>query len=161
MDAVAARGGAYDKDGVTFAGSDGAGHFAAVENTDGHGIDKGILVVGRIEIDLAADGGHTEAIAIIGNAADDSAQKFAVARHGERAETQRIERGDGTRAHGEDITQNAANTGGRALVRFDGRGVIVALDFEADGKVVADVEHAGVFLARFDEGAADSFSAGV
>ena len=68
----------------------------------------------------------------------------------ERPEAQRVHHGDGPGAHGEDVAQDAADAGGRALVRLDGRRVVVALDADGGGDAVADVDHAGV-LAGTDE----------
>ena len=65
----------------------------------------------------------------------------------ERAEAQRVEQRDRPRAHREDVAQDAADAGGRALEGLDRRGVVVALDLERHGQAVADVDHAGV-LAR-------------
>ena len=62
-------------------------------------------------------------------------------------EAQRIHDGDRTRAHGEDVAQDAAHAGGRALERLDERRMIVRLDLEGAGPAVADVDDAGV-LAR-------------
>ena len=60
------------------------------------------------------------------------------------AEAQRIHDGDGTRAHGEDVAQDAANPGGRALEGLDERRMIVRLDLEGAGPAIADVDDAGV-----------------
>ena len=65
----------------------------------------------------------------------------------ERAESQRIEQRNRTRAHREDVTEDAADTGRRALVRLDRAGVVVRLDLEHACESVADVDGAGV-LAR-------------
>jgi hypothetical protein len=46
------------------------------------------------------------------------------------AEAQRVHRRDGPRAHGEDVAQDAAHAGGRALVGLDVGGVVVALHLE-------------------------------
>ena len=93
-------------------------------------VDQRIARVARLEGDFAADRGHAEAVAVEGDAAHDAIDQAAVARdrlrrwlrHGVgvmRAEAQRIEHGDGPRAHGEDVAQNAAHAGGRALKRLD------------------------------------------
>ena len=60
---------------------------------------------------------------------------------------QRIHHRQRARAHGEDVAQNAAHAGGRALERLDVAGVVVALDLESAGPAVAHVDDAGV-LAR-------------
>ena len=63
------------------------------------------------------------------------------------AETQRIHHRDGTRAHGKDVAQDAADPGGRALQGLDEAGVIVRFDLEGDDVTVANIDDAGV-LAR-------------
>ena len=55
------------------------------------------------------------------------------------------------RAHGENIANDSTDAGGRALERFDGARVIVALDFERHGPAVTDIDDARVFFTRFDE----------
>ena len=50
----------------------------------------------------------------------------------------------GTRAHREDVAQNSADAGRRALVRLDIRRMVVALDFEHREPSVTDVDGAGV-----------------
>ena len=64
-----------------------------------------------------------------------------------RAEAQRVQDRDGPRAHGEDVAQDAAHAGGRALVGLDEGRVVVRLDLEDGGQAVADVHRARV-LAR-------------
>ncbi len=66
---------------------------------------------------------------------------------GRIAEAQRIQIRDRPRAHGEDIAQNAADTRGRALMRFDEAGVVVAFHLEDAGQAFADIDHARI-LAR-------------
>ncbi len=61
-----------------------------------------------------------------------------------RAEPQRIHYGSRSCAHGEDVAQNSAYAGCRALKRFDKTWVIVGLDFEGAGPAVAYVYDAGV-----------------
>ena len=69
----------------------------------------------------------------------------------DRAEAQRIQAEHGPRAHREDVADDAADARGRALERLDGAGVVVAFHLEGDAPAVADVDDAGVFLARLDE----------
>src|SRR5450432_665690 len=66
-------------------------------------------------------------------------------------EAQRVDRADGARAHRENVAHDAADAGGRALKRLHCARMIVRLDLERDGDAVADVNDAGVFLARADE----------
>ena len=69
----------------------------------------------------------------------------------ERAEAQRIHDGEGPRAHGEDVAEDAADAGGRALIRLDVAGVVVRLDLEGAGPAVADVDDAGVLAGALDD----------
>ena len=62
-------------------------------------------------------------------------------------EANRVHHRDGSRAHGEDVAQNAADTGRRALKRLNEAGVVVRFNLEGDRHAVANVDDAGV-LAR-------------
>ena len=66
------------------------------------------------------------------------------------AEAQQGEAGDRPRAHRENVAQNAADAGRRALIRLDKRRVVVALHLEDAGVAVADVDHSGVFAGPPD-----------
>ena len=68
-----------------------------------------------------------------------------------RAEAQRVHRGDGAGAHGEDVAQDAAHAGRRALIGLDEGGVVVAFHLEDDGLAVADIDHAGIFAGALDD----------
>ena len=103
-------------------------------------------------MDLAADGGHADAVAVAADAGHDALEQPAVPLLVERAEPQRVEQRDRPRAHREDVADDPADAGRRALVRLDRARVGVGLDLEDDGEPVADVDHAGV-LARPDEDA--------
>src|SRR5258708_2864878 len=67
-----------------------------------------------------------------------------------RAKAQRIEAGDRTRAHGEDVSQDATDAGGRALIGLDVARMVVALHLEHDRLAVADVDDAGVLTRPLD-----------
>ena len=103
--------------------------------------------VAGVEVEVAAHGGHADAVAVKSDAADDAFGNGAILRVIGRAEAQRVQDGEGARAHGEDVAQDAAHAGGRALEGLNEAGVVVRLDFEDGGQPVADVHHAGV-LAR-------------
>ncbi len=61
------------------------------------------------------------------------------------AKAKRIKRSDWSRAHSEDVADDAADSSRRAMVRFNERGVIVALDFEDDCKSIAYVNDPCIF----------------
>ena len=60
------------------------------------------------------------------------------------AEAKGVEDGDGPRAHREDVAQDAAHSGRRALERLDERRVVVAFDLEGQREVAAEVDDARV-----------------
>ena len=100
-----------------------------------------------MEVDLAADRRHAEGVAVAADAGDDAGDQMAGLGVVRRAEAQRVHRRDRPRAHGEDVAQDAADAGRRALIGLDVGGVVVALHLEDDRLAVADVDDAGV-LAR-------------
>ena len=71
--------------------------------------------------------------------------------HRNRPKAQRVETKLRARAHGKNVANDSADAGGRALKRLDRARMIVALDLEGDGPAVADIDHAGVFFAGFDQ----------
>ena len=147
MDAIAAGLGAEIDDGTAHARRLGVENRIGARDAHRHGVDEDIAVIARVEIHGAADGRHPEGIAIAADARHHAGHQMAGARMIGRAEAQQIEAGDGARAHGEDIAQNAADPGGRALIGLDIGGVVVALHLEDAGQPVANVDDASV-LAR-------------
>ena len=77
------------------------------------------------------------------------AVRWAIFRN--RSEAQGVDRANRPGAHREDVAHDAAHAGGRALKRLDCARMVVRLYLERDGQAVADVNDAGVFLARADE----------
>ena len=96
---------------------------------------------------FTADGRHAERIAVAADAGDDAGDQRAGFRMFRIAERQRVKAGNRTRAHGEDVAQNAADAGCGALIRLDVARMVVALHLEHDSKPVADIDDTGV-LAR-------------
>ena len=68
-----------------------------------------------------------------------------------RTEAQRVETKLGTRAHREDVANDSANAGGRALKGFNRAWMVVALHLECDRPAIADIDYAGVFFAGFHQ----------
>ena len=66
-------------------------------------------------------------------------------------EAQRVQAGDGPRAHREDVAHDAADAGSRPLVRLDEARVVVRLHLEDGGEAVADVDDAGVLAGPLDD----------
>ena len=118
---------------------------------DGHGIDEDIAVVARVELGRAPDRRHAERIAVAPDAGHDAGDEMLRLRVRRVAEAQQVETSDRSRAHGEDVAQDAAHPRRRALVGFDVGGVVVALHLEDAGIAVADVDHAGVLTRALDD----------
>ena len=91
---------------------------------------------------LAADGGDADAVPVVADPRD-GALEVPV----RLAEAEPVEQRDRPRAHGDDVAEDPADAGRRALEGLDGGRMVVALDLERDGLAVAEVDHAGV-LAR-------------
>ena len=81
-----------------------------------------------------------DAVAVARDAADDSVDEVLHPRRVERAEAQRVERRHRPRAHREDVAQDPADAGRRALVRLDEGRMVVRLHLERDREPVADVD---------------------
>ena len=74
-----------------------------------HRIDQDVAVVGRVELALAADRRHADAIAVAADAGDDAGDEMPRLRMVRAAEAQRVEIRDRPRAHREDVAQDAAD----------------------------------------------------
>src|SRR5207237_6885131 len=96
----------------------------------------------RVEDRLAADGRHSDAVAVVADSRDRSAEPPA-----RRAETQTVEQRHRPRAHRDDVAQDAADAGGGALERLDRGRMVVRLDLERDRLALTEVDDARV-LAR-------------
>ena len=150
VDAVAARLRADEDDGVAGTPGGRGDKIVVAEESDAHRVDEGIFAVGVVEEDLAPDVGDAEAVAVAADAGDDPLQKMAVLRLVGGPEAERVQESDGSRAHREDVADDAADARCRSLVGLDGRGVVVRLDLHGHGQAAADVDDAGVLLALLD-----------
>ena len=112
------------------------------QEADAHRVHEAVAAVGRVEDRLAADGRDADAVPVVGDSGNGPLERPV-----RRAEAQSVEQRDRPRAHGDDVAQDPADAGRRALERLDRGGVVVALDLERDGEPLAEVDHAGV-LAR-------------
>ena len=122
-------------------------NFVLVKHPQGEDVHQRIAAVAAFENALAAHRGHAEAVPVMRDAGHHAFHHAAVAGRIERAEAEGVQHRDGPRAHGEDVAQNSAHAGGRALKRFDEAGMVVRLDLEGDGPAAAYVDDACV-LAR-------------
>src|SRR5512143_2970830 len=97
-----------------------------------------------MEIHFAADSGHSHAVAIAADARNDAADKMPRLGVAGLAEAKRVHHRDRSCTHGEDVTHNAADAGGGALIGLDEARVVVTLHLENAGIAVVDVDDAGV-----------------
>ena len=147
VDAVAPRLGADVDDGQADALGGRVEDLVGARQPGAHGVDQDVVVVALVEVGLAADRRHADAVAVAADAGDDAGDQMAGLGMVGRAEAQRVQVGDGARAHGEHVAHDAADAGRRALVGLDVARVVVALHLEDDAVAVAQIDDAGV-LAR-------------
>ena len=117
-------------------------HPLGGEQADAHRVDEAVAGVGRVEDRLAADGRDADAVPVVPDAGDRPLERPV-----RRAEAQPVEQGHRPGAHRDDVAQDPADAGRRALERLDRGRVVVRLDLERDRLALAEVDHAGV-LAR-------------
>ena len=143
-DPVAAGRGAHQHDRVAAPGGGGADHLVGARQADAHRVDQAVVLVGRLEVDLAADRRHPDRVAVVADPAHRAVEQVARALGVELAEAQRVEHRDRPRPEREHVAEDPADAGGRALEGLDRAGVVVGLDLEGDRVAVADVDRAGV-----------------
>ena len=141
-DPVAAGGGAVEHEQVADAARARACNPFRGEQADAHRVHQAVAGVGFVEDRLAAHRGHADAVAVVADPGD-RAPEAPVG----RAEAQAVQQRHRPCAHGDDVAQDPADTGGRALKRLDRRGMVVRLDLERDRLALAEVDHPRV-LAR-------------
>ena len=146
-DPVAAGGSAHQDDLVADAGGRRRTIASVLREADAHRVHQAVLLVRRLEVDLAADRWDADRVAVVADAGDDVVEEVARALRGEVAEPKRVEDRDRPGAQREDVAQDPADAGRRALERLDRRRVVVRLDLERDRVAAADVHRARV-LAR-------------
>ena len=113
-------------------------------------VDQAVAVIAGVETDLSADVRHAEGVAIGADPLDHALDQMRGLGVIGAPEGQRVHRRDRARAHGEDVTQDAAHAGRRALMGFDIAGMVVALHLEDHRLTVADIDHARVLSGTAD-----------
>src|SRR5207247_6302591 len=95
--------------------------------------------------------GHADTVAVAGRRRHPADEEVAVLGTVQRAEPQGVQQRDRTRAHREDVAEDAPNPRRCALVRLDEGWMVVALHLEDGGQTVADVHGAGVLAGPLDD----------
>ena len=150
MNAVTPRFGPQIDNRIADAGGCRIENLIAAGDAHRHRIHQNIAVIAFVESDLSANGRDAEGIAVATDARHNPRDQMAGARMGRVTEPQGIQTGNRACAHGEDIAQNAAHTGGCALIGFDEGGVVVAFHFEDAGQPVANVDDTGILTRSLD-----------
>ena len=150
VDSVAPGLGADIDDRIAHPGGGGIEDPVGIGDANGHRVDEDVAVVCGVEIGLARDCRHPDAIAVAADPGDNALDQMLHLGMLGTPEAQCIGVGDGPRAHGEDIAQDAANPGRRALIGFDVAGVVVALHLEDGSLPIADIDHARVLAGAAD-----------
>ena len=161
--AVATCFGADVKDGIADAFCSGARELLATQDAEAKDIYQGVALETFIEINLATDCGDADAVSVVRDSGDDAGESSAVLRQfqisifGLRifgcywSEPQRVEAKFRAGAHGENVANDSADSGGGALEWFNRARMIVALHLERDCPTIANVHYAGVFFAGFHQ----------
>ena len=154
VDAVASGLGSHVDHRVPLAGGLGVKNLVAPHQPQSKGVHQRVLRIAGLELGFAAQVRHAKTVAVRSYPADHAFQDRMIAMHRgpirgirDRPKPQRIHDRQRPCAHGEDVPQDAADAGGRALKRLNERRVVVRLDLEGAGPAVANVDDAGV-LAR-------------
>ena len=125
MDAVAAGVGAHQEHEIAGATGGRAGQPALLDDANAHCVDQTVDPVRLVEIELATDCRHADAVAVSANTGHNSVEQMALTGLVERTEAKRIQQCDRPRSHGEDVSQDPAHPGRRPLVRLDRARVVV------------------------------------
>ena len=146
-DPVATGGGAEQHDEVAGPAGGAADQLLAAGEPERHRVDQTVVLVGGLEVDLPADRGDADRVAVVTDPADGPVEQVATAVPDRRrglSEAQRVEHRDRAGAEGEDVAQDPAHSGGRSLEGLDRAGVVVGLDLEGAHEPAGEVHGAGV-----------------
>ena len=138
-DPVSPRRRPVEEDDVSRPGGASTEDTLGREEADTHRVHEAVIRVGRVEDRVTADRRDADAVAVVRDAGHGALEMVVGP-----AEAEPVEEGDGPRTHRDDVAEDAADPGGGALERLDGRRVVVALDLEGDGLAFAEVEDACV-----------------
>ena len=122
----------------------GEAELVPLHEPDAHRIHERVPHIAGLKGDVPGDVGDPDAVAIRANAADDATHETAGAQLVRHPEEERIQQRDRPSAHREHIAEDPAHARGRALIRLDRGGVVVALHLERAQEPVTQIHRAGV-----------------
>ena len=138
-DPVPPGGCAVEDDEIPRPGRGSPGDPVGGQEPDTHRVDEHVVTVCVVEDGLASDRGHADRVSVRADPCDRAVEPRVAVR-----EAEPVEQRDRPRTHGDDVAEDAADPGRGSLERLDCRRMVVALDLEADGLAVAEIEHARV-----------------
>ena len=148
VDAVAPGLGADIDDRIADARGGRIEDLVGLGDADGHRVDQDVAVIGAVEIDLAADRRHADAIAVAADAVRPRPRSGAASSGWSgRPKRSALRLATGRAPIVNTSRRMPPTPGRRALIGLDVAGVVVALHLEDRRLAVADVDHAGI-LAR-------------
>ena len=133
------------------------------QHAEAKNVYQRIALEAFIEINLAANGRDPYAISVVCDTGDDTREQSAIrcdfrfSNFGtrifirDRSKSQRVQAKLRTCAHGENIPNDSAHSGGCALERLNSAGMIVALHLERDRPAIANIDNARIFFAGLDQ----------
>ncbi len=114
------------------------------DRADADDVDEGVARVRRVHDHLAPDHGDADAVAVPADPRDHAREEVAVLLVLERPEVEGVHQRDRPGAHREDVADDPADAGGRAVVRVDVARVIVALHPDGERDLVREPDDRGV-----------------
>ena len=111
-------------------------HHAEAED-----VDQRVVGVRLVEDGLTTDRRHAHRVPVARHARHDAFGDPPRPGVVQRPEAQRIHDRNGPRPDREDVAEDPADAGCRALIGLDGGGMVVTLDADGRGDAVADIDH--------------------
>src|SRR5690606_33578495 len=118
VDSVTSGAGPNDEDRISDALGLRPNQLLLLHDADAHRIHERVPLVCRIDDHLTDHRWNTDAVAVVPDALHASAEQVAHPGRVQRAEAERVQHRDGSRAHREHVPKDATHTGRRALVRL-------------------------------------------
>ena len=115
------------------------------ENAKGQSVHQRVVLINGVKPGFATNVGQTQTVAIETNSTHHSGCDAGGVGVSERSKAQSVHHRHRPCAHGNNVANNSAHTGGCALEGLDEAGVIVAFNLEGNCPAFADVNNPSVF----------------
>ncbi|MNW51504.1 hypothetical protein D3C74_289910 [compost metagenome] len=135
----------YVEHRVAYTFGDTALDFVMIYESDAHGIDQRIAVIAVVEHNFAAHCRNPDTVAITSDTGYDMLEQILDPVAFKLPETQGVQQRHRSCTHGENVPDNPAHPGRRALVRLNCRRMVMAFNFEYNSLIVSDIYDPGAF----------------